>query len=153
MYLLLLTLHSIVRWLVLFFLLYSIIRAFRGYIGERSFTASDNAVRHWTATVAHIQLVLGMGLYVISPIVRSIVARHMESGINDGFFFRYIHIAMMLLGIVLLTIGSAKAKRIKVDKEKFRTIIIWYVLALVVILLAIPWPFSPLSQRPFVRLF
>lgn len=153
MYLLLLTLHGIVRWMVLFFLLYSIFHAFRGYMGERPFTAADDVVRHWTATVAHIQLVLGMGLYVISPIVRSVVAGQITDGMNDGFFFRYIHIGMMLSGIVLLTIGSAKAKRIKVDKDKFRTIIIWYLLALLIMLLAIPWPFSPFSQRPFVRLF
>lgn len=65
----LLSLHSPVRWLVLASLVFSLFRAFTGLRRRRVFSKTDNAIRHWTATIAHIQLMLGIWLYCISPIV------------------------------------------------------------------------------------
>jgi len=59
----------------------------------------------------------------------------------------------MTIAIVLLTIGSSVAKRQQTDRTKFRAMTIWFVLALLVIFAAIPWPFSPLANRPYFRLF
>lgn len=56
--------HSFTRWLVLVSLLYAIYRAWRGYFSKKTFTHLDNHVRHWTATIAHVQLVIGMVLYL-----------------------------------------------------------------------------------------
>jgi len=38
-----------------------------------------------------------------------------------------------------------------VDKEKFKIMLLWYGIALIIILIAIPWPFSPLANRPYLR--
>ncbi|MCY1537704.1 hypothetical protein D9M68_732120 [compost metagenome] len=152
MYSTLLLLHSLARWLVLIFIVYSIYRAFVGYTKNKTFSETDNAFRHWTATVAHIQLMIGMILYTQSPIAKS-YWKHSEITLQDLeiTFFGLIHIALMITAIVLLTIGSAKAKRKQTDKEKFRTILIWFSVALIIIFVAIPWPFSPLSSRPYLR--
>ena len=58
------------RWLVLASLLYAIYRAYKGYTLNTLFSKTDNAVRHWTATIAHIQLVIGIILYTQSPIIK-----------------------------------------------------------------------------------
>ena len=137
LYKVLLISHGIVRWLVLILLIASIIVSIR----RRPFTKAVNALRHWTATTAHIQLMIGIVLYVRSPFVKV------------DFFFRVVHISMMLAAIVLLTIGSAMAKRKPTDQEKYRTMLIWFGAALLLILLAIPWPFSPLAPRPLFRTF
>ena len=150
----LLLLHSLARWLALVFILYAIYRAFIGYTKNNAFTKTDNAIRHWTATVAHIQLMIGIILYTKSPIAKSYWSSS-KAAIQDFdiTFFGLIHISLMLISIVFLTVGSAMAKRKQTDKEKFKTMLIWFTLALIIIFIAIPWPFSPLSNRPYLRLF
>lgn len=153
MYYQLLTLHSIARWLVLITLVVSVIAAFKGLTDGRPFSRKDNALRHWTATTAHIQLMIGMILYTQSPVVKYFWKNTGAASSFDITFYSAIHAALMLSAIVVLTIGSALAKRRSTDKDKFRTMLIWFSIALIIILLAIPWPFSPLSARPYLRTF
>jgi MFS-type transporter involved in bile tolerance (Atg22 family) len=97
---------------------------------------------------------LGLYLYLISPIVKFNVADGGEAGlVSEHTFFRFVHISLMVISVVLITIGSAKAKRATTDRLKFKTILIWFSIALLIILIAIPWPFSPLASRPFFRTF
>jgi len=67
MYSALLALHSLVRWLVLAGLLSAIYRAFVGWRYKKKFTLFDNSLRRWAAAIAHVQLVIGLWLYFISP--------------------------------------------------------------------------------------
>ena len=144
--------HSMIRWLVLVSLLYSIYRAYKGYISPLKFTKIDNTVRHWTATISHIQLVIGIVLYTQSPMIKYFWHNFHEAVQNsDALFFGLLHIVFMLLAIILITIGSALAKRKQTDKEKFKTMLVWFSTALLIILIAIPWPFSPLANRPYFR--
>jgi len=139
---------------VLVLLILSIVNSFLKLKSDASFSKSDNALRHWTATFAHIQLVIGVILYIKSPIVQQFW-KHSDSG-NGSFetaFFSLIHIALMILAVVLVTIGSALAKRKSEDREKYKTTLIWFSLAVLIIFIAIPWPFSPLAQRPLLRSF
>lgn len=144
--------HSLVRWLVVASLLYSIYRAYRGYASKSEFSKTDNAVRHWTATIAHIQLMIGMVLYFQSPVSKYFMANFKEAIKNfDITFFGLIHSSLMLTAIVLITIGSATSKRKQTDRAKFKTMLVWFLIALVIIFVAIPWPFSPLANRPYFR--
>ncbi len=144
--------HSIVRWLVLTGLLYAIYRAYKGYIRESVFSKTDHLVRHWTATIAHIQLVVGILLYTQSPVISYFWKNRKEAVSNpEMVFFSVIHIFFMLSAIVMITIGSALAKRKTADRDKFKTMLVWYSIALFIILMAIPWPFSPLASRPYLR--
>jgi hypothetical protein len=137
MFSLLLTVHSWIRWLILLSLTASITDAALGLKKGRPFTGRDNALRHWTATIAHTQLLVGMIVYIKSPFL--------------SFFFKYIHITLMMTSIILITLGSSLAKRRSIDKEKFRTMLTWFSIALIIIFIAIPWPFSPLASRPLIR--
>ena len=157
MYSILLTLHNATRWLVLIALLSSIGIAVTGLrqrlppAPPRKFTAAANAWRHWTATVTHIQLLLGMILYLQSPIVKYPVPGDPAHLVDQHIFFRYIHITLMFVAVILITIGSAKAKRMPDDRIKYRTMLVWFAAGLLVLLIAIPWPFSPLAARPLIR--
>ncbi|WP_108869628.1 hypothetical protein [Aquimarina aquimarini] len=144
--------HSILRWLVVISLIYSIYRAYRGYFYNYTFSRHDNLVRHWTATIAHIQLLVGIILYTQSPVIIYFWKNFNEAIQNlDAMFFALIHMVLMLFAIVLLTIGSSLVKRKISNKEKFKTMLIWFIIALVIIFIAIPWPFSPLANRPYIR--
>ena len=152
MYKTLLFSHSLFRWLVLGALLYSIFSAGKGYALKGNFTKTDNAFRHWTATVAHIQLVIGIVLYTQSPIIKYYWANPKDANRpTDAVFFGLVHMVLMLTALILITIGSALAKRKQTDNEKFKTILLWFSISLVIIFIAIPWPFSPLANRPYFR--
>lgn len=152
MYITFLFFHSLLRWFVLASLLYSIYIAYRGYSKQLVFTKKDNLVRHWTATIAHIQLIFGILIYVQSPIVKYFWKNFKEASQNlDATFFGIVHIVLMLTAIVFITIGSALAKRKATDQEKFKTMLLWFSVALLIIFIAIPWPFSFLANRPYIR--
>lgn len=152
MYAHLLTLHSLFRWLVLLSLLYTIVHSYIGYRKNRKFSKADNAIRHWTATIAHVQLILGILMYIYSPIVKHFWGNVGTEIANlDVSFYGLIHSLLMLTAIVVITIGSALAKRRSTDSDKFKTILVWFTVALLIIFIAIPWPFSPLSSRPYFR--
>lgn len=151
MYPFFLFLHSFWRWLVLGSLIYAIYLAYEGKTTGAVFTQAANKWRHWTATIAHIQLLLGMAIYVQSPVVLYPMPADPHKLMNEQSFFRYFHIGMMMLAVVLVTVGSAKAKRVEGDREKYSTMLLWFGLALLVIFIAVPWPFSPLASRSFLR--
>lgn len=154
MYVSLLFFHSIFRWLVLPGLLFGIVRGVRGWSGQQPFTRMDDMIRHVTATIAHIQLMIGYVLYFNSPLIQYFRSNFSEAIHQpDLLFFGLIHITLMTLAIVVITIGSAAAKRQETARGKFRTMAIWFTAALIIIFIAIPWPFSPLAHRPYLRLF
>lgn len=154
MYQLLLILHSLVRWLVLISLLVAIVRAYSGWLGNKPFSKMDNTVRMVAVTTAHIQLVIGISLYFISPVVRYFLNYFKEAVHQREIrFFGMEHITMMVIAIIILTIGSVKTKRKTIDQQKFKTMAIWFTIALLIIFLSIPWHFSPLTSRPYFRWF
>lgn len=154
MYSTILILHSIFRWFVLVSLCYAIFRAYRGYITQSNFSVIDNKVRHWTATIAHIQLTLGILVYIKSPTIQYYFSdfKNLISNWNLTFFGLF-HFILMIVSIVIITIGSAKAKRKTIDRDKFKTMLLMFSIGLIIIFIAIPWPFSPLANRPYIRTF
>lgn len=152
MYQTLLFIHNTMRWLIIICLLLTLLLAFQGYIKHKIYSKLDGYLRLWTTTLSHIQLIIGMTLYIKSPLIKYFFANFKEA-IQELHlvFFGLIHTFLMLVAIVCLTIGSATSKRKHTDQDKFRMILIWFILALLIILIAIPWPFSPLAQRPYVR--
>ncbi len=153
MYSFLLFLHSVIRWGVLLSLLYALIRGIRGWAGHRPFTTTDNTIRNTTVTFSHSQLLIGYTLYFVSPLIANYRYGAPATVSLPLRFFGWIHPLLMTIVVVLITIGSSVAKRQSTDMAKFRTMTIWFALALLVLICAIPWPFSPLAQRPYLRLF
>ncbi|WP_411822781.1 hypothetical protein [Leptospira sp. 'Mane'] len=154
MYFYLIFFHSAFRWLVLISLLYSILRAYKGYTLNQPYTDFDNTIRSWTTTISHIQLILGFSLYFKSPLVQSFFADLSKNLLDIHLlFFGIIHIFLMTFSVILITIGSALIKRKSNEKAKFRTTFIWFSTALLIIFIAIPWPFSPFVYRSYLRGF
>lgn len=152
---LLLIIHSLLRWFVLISILYAIYRAYKGLRNRASFTKADNAARVLSLTFTHIQVVIGLALYFSSPLVSyfhhnfsNAAAHHGDSG-----FFGMNHIFLMIVAATILTIGSAKTKRRTDDRKKFKAMLVWFSITLLIIFIAIPWPFSPFTSRPYFRPF
>ncbi|MBL4676644.1 MAG: hypothetical protein JKY70_10635 [Mucilaginibacter sp.] len=152
MYLHLLALHSSTRWLLLLFVIIVLMRSFWALRRKSKYTLADERLRAITTSVVHIQLLLGVLLYIISPIVRYFWQNFKQAvHMREIRFFGMEHIFMMLLAIIILTIGSAKAKGQLTDKLKFKTQLVWFSIGLIIIFSSIPWAFSPLTHRPWFR--
>lgn len=150
MYIGLLHLHSFLRYLVLILLVIAIIQAFSGWFGNKSFTSSNRKLSLFTLIAVHIQLLLGLVLYFISPTVNSALA-DMGEAMGDKVlrFWAVEHIATNLIAIVLITIGYSSAKRATTDKDKFTRIALFYLIGFILIMTAIPWPFSRVDRGWF----
>jgi drug/metabolite transporter (DMT)-like permease len=154
MYATLIFFHSVFRWLVLISLIYAIFRAWRGYTTNTLFTKTDHAIRQWTVNFIHIQFVIGFTLYLTSPIIKSFYS-NVKDAIRhvDMAFFGIAHILCMFVAVALISVGSGMVKRKPSDQEKFKAMLLWFSIALLIIFIAIPWPFSPLANRPYLRAF
>ena len=131
-------LHSINRWIVLILIILAIFTAFQGWMGKKSYTESARKQSLFALIFTHIQLILGLILYFISPYVKH------ESGVMKDALLRFYtveHFILMLLAIILVTIGYSVAKRKSTDLAKYKTTAIYYLIALIIMLAGIPWPF------------
>lgn len=132
--------HSGLRWVALLLLLITIFKAFSGMSGNKMYTAGDKKLALFTLISVHIQLVIGLILYITGKYYQKIeTADETMKSLNR--FFRMEHIATMVIAIALITIGYSKAKRASSDKAKFKTIAIFFTIGLILILAMIPWPF------------
>jgi len=153
MYETLIPFHSLIRWLLLVGLVYCLIKSILGLSAKLPYSKLDNIVRAAISGISHIQIVIGFTLYFKSPIVSYFRANTRQAiHYTDIAFFGVYHIAFMLIAILLITIGAAKAKRAVTDYEKHHKILWWFGIATLLICLAIPWPFSPYTSRPYFRM-
>lgn len=129
--------HSGLRWVLLALLLYAIYNAFTGWRSGRAFTDSDRKANLFTMISAHVMLLLGLALYFMGNRYQ-IDGEVMKNATLR--FFAVEHLSMMLLAIILITIGYGRSKRGKTDLKKFKTSFWLFLISLVVILAAIPWP-------------
>lgn len=130
--------HSVWRWVVLILLLAAICKAFLGWRGKKEFTKGDKMLAMFAMVSFHIQFLGGLILYFISPKV-AFVSGFMK--ISMLRFFILEHSLMMIIVMVLLTMGYSKSKRIVESDKKFKKIFVFYLISLLIILAAIPWPF------------
>ena len=142
MYELLVRSHSGLRWVVLVLLLLAIAKAFAGWMNGRPYTEGDKKIMLFSLITVHLQLVIGLILYFLSPTVE-VALSDMSAAMKSSAlrFWAVEHISMMVLSIVLITIGYSRSKRASNDLSKFRRIAIFYTIGLLLILASIPWPF------------
>lgn len=136
--------HSGLRWLVLGLLLYAIFNA----IGKNksSYEKKDKMVNLFAMISLHIQLLLGLILYFISPKVSFASGWMKDAALR---FYGMEHLIGMLIAIVIVTIGRKIAEKQESPAQKNKKIAIWYTLGLVLIIASIPWPFRGLGGQWF----
>ena len=132
--------HSYWAYIVLAILIFTVINAVIGLTKKKSFTDKDLRLGLFTLIVSHIQLLIGLGWYFMSPWYK--VLKTDASTVMGDKVARLLaveHPIMMILAIVLITIGWSKHKKKTEDSAKFKTFVIFYGLALLLILSRIPW--------------
>ena len=126
--------HSGLRWIALLLLLLAIISAFTA----KNYEKKHRLVNLFTMITFHTQLVLGIILYFLSDKVQ-----FTEGWMKQAMyrFYGMEHLTGMLLAIIAITIGHSKSKKAADAASKFNAIKLWYVLALILVVAFIPWPF------------
>lgn len=132
--------HSGLRYVVLGLLIASIVVAYSKW---KSNDQGDSKIYLFAFIAVHTQLLIGLILFMISPKVD-----FSQMGVAMFRFFSVEHTIMMLIAIVLVTFGRIKAKKLT-GANKHRTVLYFYVLALLIIIVAIPWPFRNLGSGWF----
>jgi len=134
-------LHDTLRWLVLLSLVITLVKYAVGWLGSQRWQKSDNLLGIVFTSLMDLQLLTGLVLYFfLSPVTKLAMSDFGAAMKNaDLRFYAVEHFAMMLIAVVLVHIGRAKSKKAKTDSAKFKTATIFFMIALVVILAAIPW--------------
>ena len=129
-------LHSYWAYIVVFLILIAFINAVMGFSKKRTFKDKDLRSSLFTLIVTHIQLLIGLAWYFMSPWYKSMKA----SGIDaSNRLLAVEHPIMMLLGIIFITIGWSRHKKQTTDAGKFKTLMIFYGIGLFFILSRMPW--------------
>jgi len=132
--------HSYWAYLVLAILIFAVINAVTGVLKKRTFTDKDLRIGLFTLIVSHIQLLIGLGWYFMSPWYKALKANGSEvMGDKAARLLAVEHPLMMVIAIVFITIGWSKHKKKTEDAAKFKTFAIFYGIALLLILSRIPW--------------
>ncbi len=146
-----LVLHNILRWAVLLFGLLTVLNALSGSIKKRVFTESDNKSNLFFMIACDIQLLLGLVLYFTRDWFTRLKNFSEYKSIPAERFFALEHISMMLLAWVLVHAGRASVKKAGTDAARHKRMLIFFGIAFVLILAAIPWPFREAVARPWFR--
>jgi hypothetical protein len=132
--------HSYWAYLVLLMLAFAVVNAILGISKKREFTDKDVRIGLFTLIISHIQLLIGLGWYFMSPAYKALkVDSAAVMGNSAARLLAIEHPLMMLIALVLITIGWSKHKNKTEDVAKFKTFALFYGLALLLILSRIPW--------------
>ena len=127
-------LHSGFRYVVFIMVVSAIIQSVLGWLGKKPYTEVNRRVNLFALISAHIQLLIGIVLYFLSPNVQ-FNSSTMKT--ETTRYFTVEHWLMMVIAIVLITIGHSKSKKIALPEGKHKTIAIFYIIAFLIIIGAI----------------
>jgi hypothetical protein len=132
--------HSLCAYIVLIVLFLSTINALAGFFTKKEFTVKDLRLSLFTLIFSHIQLLLGLLLYAVTP---RLMAWQMGAKIvmKDSLLRQLLveHPLMNIIAVTLITIGWVKHKKQTTNRGKFGKIAIFYTIALICLLSMIPW--------------
>ncbi|MFN5334661.1 MAG: hypothetical protein ACK5BV_05700 [Bacteroidota bacterium] len=138
----LLHLHNLLRWVILMLLVVSIFQAFSKREGLKKTSL-------FLMISAHITLLLGLFQYFTSEVAGFKMIERMGGMANVmkntmARFWVVEHISVMLIAIILITIARRKAKVLQ-----YNPTLILLLIAFLLIMAGIPWPFREAIARPW----
>lgn len=147
-----LTAHSWLRWVVLIAGLFAVVRAVAGWSGRRPWMRLDERAGFWFTLSLDLQMLLGLILYLaLSPITRAAMGDFGAAMRSSGLrFWAVEHVFGMIVAIVFAHAGRARTRKLTESIARHKVAAICFVLALLAVLISIPWPGMP-NGRPLLR--
>lgn len=136
--------HNALRWLVLIAGVITVLQAVRGLKGDRPYASARRTGVLFMASL-HLQLLIGLVLFVVSPYVQQAMGNMAATMKDPGTrFFIAEHPTLMVIAVVVATVGSIVAKNATDDAARHRKLLTFTVVTLLLLLAGIPW------QRPLM---
>ncbi|HLV15446.1 MAG TPA: hypothetical protein VKY41_09715 [Xanthomarina sp.] len=134
--------HSYWAYLVLLVLVMAVVNSIIKQVGKKDYDNNKDYSLFLIAFIlSHIQLLLGLVLYFVSPrfnlFSQSGMGEIMKSSVDRLYLVE--HPLINIIAIALITIGYAKHKKQLLSNGKFKTISVFYGIGLVLFLSRIPW--------------
>ncbi len=146
----LLHLHSLLRWVILILLLVALYKSFADK--NKAFTSGHRKTGLFLMIFADIMLLVGLYQWITGPLgLKSIQSNGMGVVMKNAAarFFAVEHLLGMVIAIILIHIGYSYSKKNVADSVKHKRTLLFYGLALLIILISIPWPFRENIGRPW----
>ncbi|NNJ59000.1 MAG: hypothetical protein HKP59_11005 [Lutibacter sp.] len=133
--------HSYWAYIVLIILIIAVVNALLGFTSKKEFNAKDLRISLFALIASHIQLIIGFLAYYNSAFYESMRSMGMGEVMKNSELRKPLveHPLLIIVAIALITIGFSKHKKKTTDVAKFKTITIFYGIALLLILAVIPW--------------
>lgn len=153
LYLSILVLHNLMRWVTLIAAIWALYRAYRGWFGARPWTPGDQRAGRWFALALSLQLLIGGVFYCLPESIAQLAWTNLDAVMREPSlrFFVIEHSVQMFVALVLAHMGSALARRGSNDADRHRRAALFFSVSLLVTFAAVPWPWT-LHERPLVRL-
>ncbi len=139
-------LHSIGRWFVLLLLIIAIFNSL--VAGRRPFIRTDARTGLILVVFTDIMVLVGIALWFLGSWgFQQVQSRGMSEIMKDpaARFFVVEHFIGMIIAAVLIHIGKVQGRKQISDKSKHRRTMLYYLIALIIILVSIPWPFREIG--------
>ena len=133
--------HSYWAYLGVLLLVFAVIIFKLGWFQSKKFTIKEQRLALFTLIAFHIQLLIGLAWYFMSPSYQALKFMGMGEAMKNSQIrlLTVEHPILMLLAIILITMGYSKHKKRTTDKSNYLTLIWYYGMALLFILIRIPW--------------
>ncbi len=151
MYEFLLTFHGWLRYFVIFLAAFVLVKAWQGFIQKKSWDISVEKSSLFFSILLDIQLLIGFLLYFVYSPLTKIAFQNFGAAMKDSMlrYWAVEHLTLMLIAIILVHIGRIKIKKASEDIKKFKAAVIYFTIAVILILVGIPWPFLPNGRGLF----
>ena len=138
MYIAIKELHSFIGFMTLTLFTFAIVFNLISWVSKRPYTKVNKIVSLVGMTSVHIQVLIGLILYFLSPHGLSNFSGAAMK-VAQSRLLILEHPLIMIIAFVLVTVGYSKAKKLTDDNAKYKTIITFFFISLVLILSRIPW--------------
>ena len=140
MYAVLKTVHSYWAFLVIITLTFIVINSIISKFSGRAFNTKDLRISLYGLIFSHIQLLIGLILYFVSPWFDQFSQLGMSIMKNaESRLYLIEHPLINIIAILLITLGWSLHKRQSDSSKKFLRIGVFYGLGLIFLLSRIPW--------------
>lgn len=152
MYTTVLLLHSWNRWIVLLLGIVAVVGAFANISRRAPWSQGNDRAALFFMIFADIQLLLGVSLFAITPWLHMFASAPGSAMGNETVrYWTMEHGFGMIVAIAFAHVGRVSIRRKTDPLAKNRSAAIWLTLAVVIMLLTLPWPFMPYG-RPLIRI-
>ena len=142
-------LHNVVRWFIVLFAILTLAKGISGMSGNKPFKKADKRWALFLMICADIQLILGLYLYYVKNWLNVLTGGGAMAN-KTLRFWSVEHLAGMLIAIILIHLGYSAAKNVKLPDAMRYKRMFWYTLiAVIVIVATVPWPFREEVGRPW----